>query len=294
MVEEMRKGRSPSRSTTFGYIFLMLNHVKTVGIVLMIPVALIQLWDWTETVLQDDQLVANVEFWPFLQLPQLNSEFERFRELQGLENLEALIGLDEFMGDNDDPRAEALVRQVIRRVNLLLRERLPTSLPFEFQMYGVWRVRVTNDSRRSLSGVTITLPNTRYLSVDREGEDPIQRESGEVIRVGALRPQESVLLTSWASSAPPSQFRAERIELTHSEGIGEVAMRVPVGPVGQWIDRYWFPLLIIPFLSSAIFLNYLTLVRPRLAKRTPSQAAEAQPQAAALQEKTGEQLTKGE
>ena len=222
------------------------------------------------------------------------SEFERFSELQDSESLADLIGLDEFMEDNDDPKAKALVRQVLRKVNLLLHERLPTSLPYKFRMRGVWRVLVTNDNRRSLSEVTITLPDTRYLLVNREGEDPIQRESDEVIRVGTLRPQESVVLISWASSET-SKRMAEEIKLTHSEGVGEVVIRAPVGPFGQWTDRYWLSLLeTFAWTTLILVCFYLLSVRPKLAERAVSQAAEAQQQAGELQPKTGEQLKKGD
>ena len=146
----------------------------------------------------DDELVANVHFGLFLQLPHLSSEFEHFSELRDSESLVDLIDLDEFMS-NDDLKAKALVRQVIRKVNLLLLERLPTSLLDKFQMDGIWWVQVTNGGHRSLSEVTITLPHTRYLYVDREGAGPIHRESDEVIKLGILRPQESVAVVSWAT-----------------------------------------------------------------------------------------------
>ena len=268
------------------------GFAKTAGIVLVILVALTQLWDWTETLLQDDELVANVYFGPFLQLPQLSSEFERFSELRDPESLADLIDFDEFMGDNDDPKAKSLVRKVIRRVNLLLRERLPTSLPYKFRMNGVWRVIVTNESRRSLSEVTITLPDTRYLYVNRKGENPIQRESDEVIELGILRPQESVRLVSWASSRA-SKYGAAEIQLTHSEGVGEVVILVPLGPFAQWADRYWGVLLQLSVFLVLMgwWLNRL-LAGQRLAEEmVASPAAEDQQQEGKLQPKTGEQPT---
>ena len=88
---------------------------------------------------------------------------------------------------------------------------------------------------------------------------------------------------------------AERIKLTHYEGVGEVVIYAPVGPLGQWLERYWgFLLLAFGFIALFFVMHYLSEVRPQLAKRAASQAAEGQQQAGELQPKTGEQLKKGD
>ena len=224
-----------------------LGFAKTGGVVLAVLVALTQLWNWTTPLFQGDELVADVSFGPFVQVPRLRSEIESFGELLNLKGLESLVNFDRLVKRSDDARAtEILLHDVLREVSRSLRDRLITSLSYSDLLWpgGMYRVLVTNKGRRSLSEVTITLPDTQFLSLKREGENPSQCESGEVIELGTLRPQELVLLVSWASREP-SRRSAGRIKLTHSEGVGDVVVRAPVGALGQWIEKYWIGALIL-------------------------------------------------
>ena len=238
----------------------MVGLVKKVGLGLAILVAATQLWDWTAPLLQGDGLAASVSFVPFLQVPLLRSELKSFDELLETESLASLVDLDRLVKhSNDEKAAEILVRDTLEEVSRSLRERLIRSLSRNYllQPKGIYQVLVTNHSRRSLSEVTITLPDTQFLWLKREGENPSQCESGEIIKLGTLRPQESVALVSWTSSEPSIWLSVPGIILTHSEGVGDVAVRVPVGGLGQWFDKYWLAAL---FFSVGVSLIVVLVV----------------------------------
>ena len=131
-------------------------------------------------------------------LPHLSSEFEHFSELRDSESLVDLIDLDEFMS-NDDLKAKSPCKAGDQEGQFVI-ARAPTYVTAGQVSNGrdLGGFQVTNGGHRSLSEVTITLPHTRYLYVDREGAGPIHRESDEVIKLGILRPQESVAVVSWA------------------------------------------------------------------------------------------------
>lgn len=225
---------------------------KAVGVVLAILVAATQLWDWLTV--PDDELVAHVDFGPFLQPPQLEMEFERFGDLRDWEKLAEIVDLDGLLDGESDAYAKDLARKVLFRVSWLLRDRLPASLPYEYRLSGIWLARIVSESPRSLSEVTVTLPDTRYVLIRREGGEASHLESGEVIELGNLRPRESLSIVAW-SAYETSARRAEEIKLTHSEGVGSVIVRAPVGRLGQWMDKYWFPAV-----TLLIYLLIMTIV----------------------------------
>lgn len=224
---------------------------KQVGLVLAILISATQLWDWITA--PEDELVADVHFGPFRQPPQLNEQFERFAELQDDEKLTELIELENILTDDAEQVTRGALREALWRFSGLLHERLPTSLPYEFRLRGIWYVRIINNSPRSLSQVTIKIPDTRYLTVEREGMDAEDRESQGVILLGNMRPGESVSLISWTDSEA-SVYQSKQINLTHSEGIGDIVVRAPVGPMGQWFDKYLVPVVITFFWLAVLFV----------------------------------------
>lgn len=222
-----------------------------------------QIWDRLNS--PSDDLVAQVEFGPFYLPPLLESQFESFGDLSDFNKLAQSIELEKLLADQDDKFTRSLAFDILREISLLLLDKLPRSIPSEItQISGYWSVRVENAGPTSLSGVTITLPNTAYISLKREGSNTQNHESREVILIGDLRPREVVRLTAW-SFYGPTMLATDDIKLTHAKGLGEVSIRAPAGAFGRWIEDYWGFLIIMIVAFSPI--GFLLIVAVTDVKR---------------------------
>ena len=227
-----------------------MSRLKTLAFIVALLLAATQLWDWLME--PKDELTASVEFAWFEIPPQLSLELSELQALSEEGKLRELLAIDDMFDGEDSLYARRVASHILLKAKWLLRERLPTGLPYEYRAIdGIWSIRIHNRGALAVSGVSMTVPRTTFLWLKREGREPELRGEEEVINLGDFRPREEVSLLAWTSS-PPSARASRDLKLTHDGGVGKVFVRAPVGKVGQLADRYW-PLF-------ALFLAVVALI----------------------------------
>lgn len=219
-------------------------------------VGMTHLWDWVTA--PKHELVAAVEFGPFLQIPQMRTLFESFEDLRDKDALVKSIPLERIMRTGASEETKDAIEELLWDIAAFFRERVPSSVPYESQVRGIWRVRVSNDGSRPLSDVAIMIPNARFASIWRDGVEQQIGEPRATIVLGAIRPLESVDIVCWAS-LEPTRSAAREIRVSHAEGIGSVRILAPVGAVGQWVDQNLLVInVVVGFVLMLILLGAST------------------------------------
>lgn len=95
-----------------------------------------------------------------------------------------------------------------------------------------------------------------------EDAAPLSITSERVV-LGTLQPGEGKTVYAWTSVAA-DEWTADRVELTHSEGIGEVRVPQTVGRFWEWMDKWWVAL--IPTVAWLMYVAW-KLSRSRLVDR---------------------------
>lgn len=213
----------------------MLRLFKNAGIILMVLLSLIQLYDWYKQ-LRKGELTATINHGVFKLPGGLDSEFRRIYALTSTGTLDsANVDFVKRLAGEDYQRVAA---RITSNISVFLRRQLPPGVPADYsRLSGYWTATVRNEQTVALKNVIITLPNTTRVLIRRQGEAAKEMPSTDVIQMGDLQPREEVTIFAWASVAPSSMYFGD-IKLTHESGIGRVSILAPVGQIGQWMDQH--------------------------------------------------------
>lgn len=173
--------------------------------------------------------------------PILTTEFDTLYNFIKSEKIVSEIDLTKILGENpsaaDTRLAEILLRSITYRLQDQVRD-AETSFRKFHHLSGYWLAKVVNNETMRLTDVVAFLPGTIYVSIEREGEKAMFRESSDSIKVGSLRPSEVVLLYAW-TNRHISLDDAKKAYIVHEQSIGDKTTYALVGWVGQVVDHLW-------------------------------------------------------
>ena len=109
------------------------------------------------------------------------------------------------------------------------------------------------------SSVSLKFPYPVLVALEKDVDElePRLREvrTTRDIVIGDLRPWEEISVIAWSHS-PLSQFKSEKITVSHASGVGLVAVLAPVNPFWWRMARDWrFYLIAWPFLVLFLVLT---------------------------------------
>lgn len=234
------------------------KYVKQLGVVLAVLLAGLQVWDWV--IKPSQKLEAEIQYGPFVLPPQVEAQFAKNQAVAFGPWIAPLVErtlTEDGISEKSIPRMAIHLNSEVQRH---LRDALTLQLPPSVSgLHGFWRAAVRNGGSQPLQGVRLVLPLSAFVIVEREGSAPVQRDVDSVIDLETVHPHEFVRVTAWAKSEPfhPTD---ETVRLTHASGTGTVSFQQPVGAVGQFVDRYWPPLLFTLPLLFVFLLSFLERV----------------------------------
>lgn len=133
-------------------------------------------------------------------------------------------------------------------------------LAYEYsKLRAYWHTVITNTGEIEADSIRLTLPMTEFIRIVRENGDTTFRASGDQISLGNLQPKESIVVQAWCDNTIVGLLHADKVRLTHSTGVGEVAVMQPVGPFWAWASFQWRILkdilfFLIPLLALIAFM----------------------------------------
>jgi hypothetical protein len=157
--------------------------------------------------------------------------------LRDRERLEAFRNKPEMLEKELDlSKCDAATRSMIARdLVTFLYDALPFTSGVHFSdPTEVWFADVKNKSDSTCEQVTLTLPGTNSVSIEREGKAIEYREITEVLDIGDLKPKELVKVTGWARSADE-----DKLKLVYKTGVGDVKLAKTLAPDWQLISELW-------------------------------------------------------
>jgi hypothetical protein len=211
-----------------------LSKLKTIGLILAVPISLITIWDWVTK--PSMGLSSVVTYGPFKYPPNLRPILYRIDSLISDSVIRAALDSTQLLRT----REERLfgVRDVVRDVRQRVASAIPSHSRTEnFGPRGYWDVQIENTGTQAVRDVRLSLPDAAYSCVYREAESPACSDVPP-IRIGDLQPRELIRVTSW-TSFEPSAYDGRKIRLTHEEGIGDVVVRGPAGPFFRGLEEFW-------------------------------------------------------
>jgi hypothetical protein len=204
-----------------------------------------------------DDLVAQVSFGPMHYPPALE---QGLRRIKSREWLEKNLDIEFIRGNSNAKKADAVIDRMLgevsRQISLAL---LSDEMRGAWRLGGYYVIKVKNNGDKAVSSVRLTGVPAQIVSVQVEGESARNLEVSDVIIVGNLQPQGKARVVAW-SEVEPSRKQASEIGVTHESGVGTVRVRVPVGVVGQLVDKWKIQAL--PLLAM-ILLGFLLVHRLR-------------------------------
>ena len=257
-----------------------------IGIVLSVPVALNAAMDfWNFVQAPSENVVAEVTYGSF-ELPQeLIQDVESLYGFSLAPLLKEKLDLTGALSFIDEESDRELALVMIRgQVSSFLNESLPNKPPSPYHsIRGYWSVTLTNEGSTTLKSVALTLPDAVYSAIEREGEPINHRRSNSIIHFDSVPPQESIEIYAWASTRP-TRYNDVDVKLVHSNGVGTVSFRVPVGPFWVFMEQYW------P--NFAILFGWLlgALVYCAVSKNSSKPTTESKPIESSHQEATVQQV----
>lgn len=202
------------------------------------------------------KLTAEVSLTRFNLPPSVIREREKIRTLtENTEALEKAIDLS---------RCDALHRQTIaRNIARYFGDLVPYQGIERFsRSNNAWFADVKNNSESTCEGVTLTLPGTTSVAIEREGKDVQYLDNvNEVLDIGDLKPKELVKITGWAAGFADE----DKLKLVFKTGVGSVTVLKPMGPVWQFWSEQWDGCAVGIFML--LFLATMVAVGVRLRRR---------------------------
>lgn len=144
-------------------------------------------------------------------------------------------------------------------------EALADQVERSFFIKGVWFLKVRNNGRKASSGVLLKVPDARGLVYLERDERPLEVPEGGRVALGDLQPGDETLVILW-SQFLPSDYKAEEIRISDSNGIGTVRLALSLGfapgfvhkPVGfmksmGWKFGVFFLGVLILLIAGSIF-----------------------------------------
>jgi hypothetical protein len=205
-------------------------------------------------------VVVEVGAGPFRPLPTADL---RLRELLRLSSQESLTGaLEGLLQDSADTGL------VARRLEGHFR--IFSSEPY---LRGFLAGTIVNQGDRPADDVVVTINRGRVARLQRDDGSDTILEINDVLPVGRLRTRESVEIEVWLDS-PYSVWEASgQVAVTHAEGVGVVALGVPVAGVPLFLKKYWSILILLVLALSAYLVLYLGVQWTNRRARADSPAA---------------------
>lgn len=246
------------------------STLKTIGLLLAVPIALITIVDWIGKPSMD--VSAVVTFGPFAYPPNLTPVLHRLDSVLSDSAIRAALDSASFLKTREDRTVG--VRQLAREVRGQVARAVPAhSRSDAFGLRGYWRVQIENTGTQTVKSVRLSLPDAAYSCVFREAERETCADFSP-LRIGELQPREIVRVTSW-TSFEPSASDGDDIRLTHDQGIGDVVVRGPAGPFFRWLDSSWrvFVVMIVVIVTPVTISVLIDLYRARRKRSLQEDAA---------------------
>ena len=213
------------------------------GSIAALLIAGIQIYDWF--IRPSDELVGIIDYGEF-EFPQgvkdsvasvmdlTHPEYEKSKK-------ELVSRIDKHI---DEDYSEYVEEAIELYFTLYLRSSVPNELVGSYgQFEGYWNAKIINEGSTTLKEVTLSLPDTAYAQISREGSDMKSEPQQSVIRIGTMLPQEVVEVYAWTTSNI-SYLDEDELKLVHSDGAGNLRVLSKVGPFWAWLDRYWGLILV--------------------------------------------------
>lgn len=245
-----------------------LNVVKIVASILIGLVALTQLWDWATAL--SSEVTAEITFGKFVMPPSLVDELEAVHDdLSDFAKLKADLDMSRALKVIEDEKVRTGVGNLIYlKFSDFLAKRLPRGVPSDYRSIdGYWSAVIRNRGTKAIEAVTITLPNTSYISVKREGLKAHHERSTSLIQLGQLQPHEGITLLAW-SDIEPKRLYFDDIKLTHSTGVGNISIRAPAGPFWASMERWWPINALFALAAIAFSVSIGALIKETMAQKS--------------------------
>ncbi len=216
----------------------------------------------------------------FVVPPGISEAFEGLRGVADHGDLQKNLNIEHDLTfiSHDPQLIKDTTTAIVNDVSLYLVQRLPWRLPEPYSLLGgIWTGSIKNTGDNTARGVTLSVPFTKYFCQQREGAEAKCEAARDIVRVGDLQPQETVIVRLWTSIAP-DVYEESRVHLAFMEGTGSVRILAPASPFWRWMERNWLFLL---FLIATVTIPTLGmvigfLVDKRLARQASSSNARAE------------------
>lgn len=150
-------------------------------------------------------------------------------------------------------------RARIDAISEYLEEQAPRELPYPVERAeGFWSIDLKNKGSLAVDDVTLVVPRSVYVRIQRENETPVYSNTTGMIKLDKLRPGESASVVVW-SAAEPTEADAPNIRLSHSLGIAKLEWKYSVGVIGHVFENAWRPFLIFVLLFGFCLYGVSTI-----------------------------------
>lgn len=102
---------------------------------------------------------------------------------------------------------------------------------------SMYCILVRNEGRSVATHVALTVPDTNYVEVMREGKNPEEIPPSELIPLGDIQIEEQICVNAWAT-CPVSRHNARGVAIFNELGTAPLYVRTPVGAIARWINKY--------------------------------------------------------
>lgn len=216
---------------------------------------LTELYDWWQE--RNVSLVGEVSYGAFKfpdgyykNIEEAKKIIEELKNDEKSSTLKKELDVEYLLGDLNKERLEEIKTRIFEDLSsYVYRNFSDSSLSNFWGLYGYWDMKISNNGSSELLGVSMKLPKTKFIAINREGKPPEFLHSNEIIKIGTLQPKEMIKVYAWTDSEP-HEYSGERIKLTHNQGVGDITVRTEVGSFWFWMERNYIFLLIFIILVS--------------------------------------------
>jgi hypothetical protein len=172
----------------------------------------------------------------------------------------------------DLPKCDASDKSTIaRNITRFLRDTLPfTAGGRFFDPTEVWFADVKNNSESTCEGVTLTLPGTNSVAIQREGKAVEYLDINEVLDIGDLKPKELVKITGWAHGFVDE----DKLKLVYKTGVGNVKLTKPLSADWQLVSELWSGCALELFMFLFLLIIGAIAVRRIISRRKAAPEAQ--------------------
>jgi hypothetical protein len=226
MTEEI-KPAEPAKQDSVGVKTGCITAIAVVGGIVTIITGALRITEFASS--HWSKVTAEVSLARFSAPPALLRDREKLQTLRAKpETLEKQLDLSSC----DQAHRSAIARDIAR----FFLDALPFAAGDSFSdPTEVWYADIKNNSDSTCEQVTITLPGTNAVAIEREGKAVEYREINEVLDIGDLRPTELVKVTGWARMV----IDEDKLKLVHKTGVGEVKRTRALSPDWKLISDLW-------------------------------------------------------